>query len=294
MMAVDTRKSAGQLCQAPWGQQGPMMVTVKLEEDHPKNQGLSLPENQLPAREIFRQQFRHFCYQDSPGPRLALSQLQELCHQWLRPETHAKEEILDLLVLEQFLSILPQELQVSVREHHPESGEEAVTELENLERKRNEGSTSNLTWMLAGCSSLSVTQTEGLPSFLVADQTQLQFLATWTCDECGKTFSQLTGLRNHKRIHTGDKTYQCPECGKAFTRGEHLIEHQGIHNKEKPYQCKECGKAFTQKTGLSHHIKIHTGEKPFECSECGRDFSCKSNLNKHKRVHSEEKSYTYK
>lgn len=137
MMAVDTRKSAGQLFQAPWGQQGPMMVTVKLEEDHPKNQGLSLPENQLPAREIFRQQFRHFCYQDSPGPWLALSRLQELCHQWLRPETHAKEEILDLLVLEQFLSILPQELQVSVREHHPESGEEAVTELENLERKRN-------------------------------------------------------------------------------------------------------------------------------------------------------------
>lgn len=137
MMAVDTRKSAGQLFQAPWGQQGPMMVTVKLEEDHPKNQGLSLPENQLPAREIFRQQFRHFCYQDSPGPRLALSRLQELCHQWLRPETHTKEEILDLLVLEQFLSILPQELQVPVREHHPESGEEAVTELENLERKRN-------------------------------------------------------------------------------------------------------------------------------------------------------------
>ncbi|XDB63295.1 hypothetical protein AB1E18_016626 [Capra hircus] len=137
MMAVDTRKSAGQLFQAPWGQQSPMMVTVKLEEDHPKNQGLSLPENQLPAREIFRQQFRHFCYQDSPGPRLALSRLQELCHQWLRPETHTKEEILDLLVLEQFLSILPQELQVPVREHHPESGEEAVTELENLERKRN-------------------------------------------------------------------------------------------------------------------------------------------------------------
>ena len=75
MMAVDTRKSAGQLFQAPWGQQGHIMVTVKLEEDHPRNQGLSLPETQPPAWEIFRQQFRHFCYQDSPGPRLALSQL---------------------------------------------------------------------------------------------------------------------------------------------------------------------------------------------------------------------------
>lgn len=40
-------------------------------------------------------------------------------------------------MLEQFLSILPQELQVPVQEHHPESGEEAVTMLENLERKRN-------------------------------------------------------------------------------------------------------------------------------------------------------------
>lgn len=48
-----------------------------------------------------------------------------------------KKQILDLLVLEQFLSILPQEFQVPVREHHPESGEEAVTILENLERKRN-------------------------------------------------------------------------------------------------------------------------------------------------------------
>ena len=40
-------------------------------------------------------------------------------------------------MLEQFLSILPQKFQVPVREHHPESGEEAVTILENLERKRN-------------------------------------------------------------------------------------------------------------------------------------------------------------
>ena len=38
------------------------------------------------------------------------------------------------------------------------------------------------------------------------------------CDECGETFTQLTGLRNHKRIHMGDKTYWHPECGKAFTR----------------------------------------------------------------------------
>lgn len=89
-------------------------------------------------RELFRQHFRKLCYQDAPGPREALTQLSELCHQWLRPECHTKEQILDLLVLEQFLSILPKDLQAWVQAHHPETGEDAVTVLEDLERELDE------------------------------------------------------------------------------------------------------------------------------------------------------------
>ncbi|XP_045860829.1 zinc finger and SCAN domain-containing protein 16 isoform X3 [Meles meles] len=89
-------------------------------------------------REVFRQHFRKLCYRDAPGPREALTQLWELCRQWLRPECHTKEQILDLLVLEQFLSILPGDLQAWVQAHHPRTGEEAVTVLEDLERELDE------------------------------------------------------------------------------------------------------------------------------------------------------------
>ncbi|KAM6176216.1 LOW QUALITY PROTEIN: zinc finger and SCAN domain-containing protein 9-like [Erethizon dorsatum] len=90
------------------------------------------------AREIFQRHFRQLCYQETSGPREALTRLQELCYQWLRPHVSTKEQILELLVLEQFLTILPKELQGWVREHCPESGEEAVILLEELERELEE------------------------------------------------------------------------------------------------------------------------------------------------------------
>lgn len=85
--------------------------------------------------ESARQQFRSFCYHEAPGPLEAVNQLQELCHQWLKPEIHSKEQILELLVLEQFLNILPRDIQNWVQKYHPQSIKEVVALVECFQRE---------------------------------------------------------------------------------------------------------------------------------------------------------------
>ncbi|XP_036885867.1 zinc finger protein 263 isoform X3 [Sturnira hondurensis] len=110
------------------------LLIVKLEEDCAWSQEL-LPPDPRPSPEASHLRFRRFRFQEAAGPREALSRLQELCHGWLRPEMCTKEQILEQLVLEQFLIILPQEIQSRVQELHPESGEEAVTLVEDMQRE---------------------------------------------------------------------------------------------------------------------------------------------------------------
>ncbi|XP_072456589.1 zinc finger protein 397-like [Notamacropus eugenii] len=134
-MALESRETAALNPQDPSGKERLQVVKAEKEEDYGWGKKGSQKRNSPSTQEIFRLRFRQFGYSDSPGPREALNKLQELCHQWLRPEIHTKEQILELLVLEQFLTILPEDLQDWVRDQHPESGEEVLTVLEDLERE---------------------------------------------------------------------------------------------------------------------------------------------------------------
>ncbi|KAG5199652.1 zinc finger protein 215 [Ovis aries] len=82
--------------------------------------------------EASRQRFRHFQYLEVSGPREALSQLWKLSLQWLRPEIHTKKQILELLVLEQFLAILPEEVRTWVNSQYPKNSKEVVSLIEDV------------------------------------------------------------------------------------------------------------------------------------------------------------------
>ena len=110
------------------------------------------------------------------------------------------------------------------------------------------------------------------------------------CDVCDKGFAQSVNLKNHKRIHTAEKPFKCDDCGKAFVVSGHLKEHQRIHTGEKPFKCDVCDKAFAVSANLKNHQRIHTEEKPFKCDVCEKGFARAGNLRRHKRIHTRDKT----
>ncbi|KAM9719002.1 uncharacterized protein ACNS7B_020008 isoform 4-T4 [Menidia menidia] len=113
----------------------------------------------------------------------------------------------------------------------------------------------------------------------------------FSCEVCGKCFSQRSDLVNHMRSHTGEKTFLCPTCGKRFKTSSQFYSHKKVHLGDKPFVCAICGKGFHVKPYLNRHLITHSGEKPFVCTICGKCFSVKISLDNHKRTHSGEKPF---
>nr|XP_016853272.1 PREDICTED: zinc finger protein 436 [Anolis carolinensis] len=76
--------------------------------------------------DVLHQRFVQFEYQEALGPREVCSRLYALCHQWLKQEEHATAQFVDLVVLEQFLAILPPEMEDWLRDCRPETPCQAV------------------------------------------------------------------------------------------------------------------------------------------------------------------------
>ncbi|XP_017498794.2 zinc finger protein 394 isoform X1 [Manis javanica] len=168
------------------------LLIVKVEEDSLGGREWDPPRHSQDP-EISRQHFRRFRYQEVAGPEEALSRLRELCRRWLRPEVRSKEQILDLLVLEQFLTILPQELQAWVRKHCPGSGEEAAAAVSALQRALGGTSPQGLVGVKDVAVSLTWEEWERL------DPAQRDFCRESVPKDCGNAVSRSLETRTENK-----------------------------------------------------------------------------------------------
>lgn len=77
------------------------------------------------------------------------------------------------------------------------------------------------------------------------------------CTFCGKICPDANRLRDHLRVHTGDKPFMCAECGNQFTRHEHLRRHMRLHSGDKPFMCNRCACQFARADHLRRHLQAH-------------------------------------
>ncbi|KAI4535022.1 hypothetical protein MG293_015882 [Ovis ammon polii] len=92
----------------------------------------TLMENSECDQETWHVRFRTFSSSEESDPIEDLRRLRELCHLWLRPDLHTKEQMMDRLVLEQFMVCMPLECQVLLKE----SGVQSCKDLEDVLRNK--------------------------------------------------------------------------------------------------------------------------------------------------------------
>ncbi|XP_063243081.1 zinc finger protein 431-like isoform X2 [Bacillus rossius redtenbacheri] len=108
---------------------------------------------------------------------------------------------------------------------------------------------------------------------------------TFRCDLCPVACPTVSGLRIHKRTHSGERPYHCLKCNTRFSRNTALKKHdRSVHGApgSVTYSCGECGAAFRARGNLlRHYLTVHRALRRFVCGLCGWRHGQNQDLRRH-------------
>uniref|UniRef100_A0A8C0LR18 Zinc finger and SCAN domain containing 1 n=1 Tax=Canis lupus familiaris TaxID=9615 RepID=A0A8C0LR18_CANLF len=262
--------------------------------------------------EAWRLRFRQFQYRVAGGPHRALGQLWMLCRQWLRPEAHSKEQMLELLVLEQFLGALPSKMRTWVQSQGPRTCREAASLVEDLTQM----SQQEVLVSLTDHQDRSISEEEdgkSLRSQKDPSQVSPGPLAPWRCPGCGLVPALSLTINASPSPSPGlgcsplkPSVWDEPPCGLAQDTPQ--ASEEGVSPqpslrlgdrdvgstrlpllKDTKASPGEAGQpAAAPSSGSPAATQVPSGTRPFACAECGEVFTWVTHFIEHQKRHLEE------